>query len=200
MIQNNSIFTIPQAARFCSISRVTLWRWVKSGKIKAFTTPGGQYKIRQEDLHSFIRGNMKHLIDSNTVTNEKKILIVDDDPQIQNLLSEFLSSNNFQAEIAVDGLDAGIKIMQFKPDIIILDLFMPNVDGFELCNRIKKDLNNSHIKIIILTGYDTKENRDRVMKAGADAFLTKPVDMTTLLEHVESFSNINVEKTDFNPN
>jgi excisionase family DNA binding protein len=166
------------------ISRVTLWRWVKSGKLKAYPTPGGHYKIRRNDLETFIRGNMRHLRVSDAFP-KKKIMIVDDDPEMRKLLTKILSRDDYLTETASNGIDAGIKIMQFKPDLIILDLYMPQMDGFDICTRLKKESNHSHIKILILTGYDPEKNRDRIMKAGADAFLAKPVKNKVLLQHVE---------------
>ncbi|MBL7180336.1 MAG: response regulator, partial [Desulfobacterales bacterium] len=177
-------FTIPQAAKFCSISRVTLWRWVKSGKLKAFLTPGGQYKIRKDDLVSFIRGEMGHL-PGNEFSQETKILIVDDDPQVQKLFKKMLSRNGYSIEVASDGFEAGVKTVQFKPDLIILDLIMPGMDGFEVCRQIKQNANTSHIKIIACTGYDTKENKDRIMQAGADGYLVKPVEKSALFQKIK---------------
>lgn len=184
MTQNNNFFTIPQAAKFCSISRVTLWRWVKSGKLKAFLTPGGQYKIRKDDLVSFIRGEMGHL-PGNEFSQETKILIVDDDPQVQKLFKKMLSRNGYSIEVASDGFEAGVKTVQFKPDLIILDLIMPGMDGFEVCRQIKQNANTSHIKIIACTGYDTKENKDRIMQAGADGYLVKPVEKSALFQKIK---------------
>jgi excisionase family DNA binding protein len=184
MTQNNNFFTIPQAAERCSISRVTLWRWVKSGKLKAYATPGGHYKIRKNDLETFIRGNMRHLRVSDAFP-KKKIMIVDDDHEMRKLLTKILSKNGYLTETASNGIDAGIKIMQFKPDLIILDFNMPQMDSFDVCMRIKKESDHSQIKILILTAYDTVENRDRIMKAGADAFLAKPIKNKVLLQHVE---------------
>jgi excisionase family DNA binding protein len=195
MAPDNNFFTIPQAAKHCSISRVTLWRWVKSGKVKAFLTPGGQYRIREEDLESFIQGKMGYLSVADLTQEEKKILIVDDDPEIQKILASILSLNNYQTEVASDGLDAGIKIMRFKPDLIILDLYMPQMDGFEVCRRIKENLDHSHIKILILTGYDSRENRDQIIEAGADAYLSKPVKKDDLLHHIQQLFNNNGEQT-----
>ena len=88
-------------------------------------------------------------------------------------------------EVAADGFEAGIKVMQFKPDLIILDLFMPLMDGFQVCRKLKNDPTMSDIKVLILTGYDTKENRDRIKKSGADSLLSKPVKKKTLLWRVE---------------
>lgn len=183
MTQHNHFLTIPQAAKHCSISRVTLWRWVKSGKLKAFVSPGGHYKIRKKDLESFIHQRTGYLSTADR-QNKKKILIVDDEPDVQKMLAKILSASDYRAEIASDGLDAGIKIVQFKPDLIILDLFMPKMDGFEVCQRIKGDNDHSHIKILILTGFDTKENKDRTLSAGADGYLAKPIKKNDLLKHI----------------
>jgi excisionase family DNA binding protein len=184
MTPNNNFFTIPQAAKYCSVSRVTLWRWVKSEKLKAYLTPGGQYKIRKEDLEAFISGNMGHLPQAE-VLEEKKILIVDDDRVIQELLVEMLASEDYQIEVASDGFEAGIKILQFKPDLMILDLFMPGMDGFEVCKQIKGNSNTSQIKILAYTGYDTRENKDRIMRAGADGYMAKPMGRSILLKNIE---------------
>ena len=180
----NDLYTIPQAADICSVGRTTMWRWVKSGELKASPTPGGHHKIRKEDLKSFILGRMKHLSIAD-ISEEKKILIVDDEPKVQKYLNKMLSSNGYRIELASDGFEAGIKTVRFKPDLMILDLFMPGMDGFEVCKLIKKDSNTSHIKVLAYTGHDTKENRDKIMQAGADGYLVKPVGKSTLLQSLK---------------
>ena len=181
----NDFYTIPQAANICSVGRTTMWRWVKTGELKGFPTPGGQYKIRKEDLKYFIREQMKHL-PAAELFQAKKILIVDDDPKIQKLLNKMISTNGYQTEVASDGFEAGIKTIQFKPDLMILDLFMPGMDGFEVCKQIKANSNTSHIKVLAYTGYDTEENKERIMQAGADSYMAKPVSRKELLENVEN--------------
>jgi excisionase family DNA binding protein len=180
----NNLCTIPQAAKICSVCRTTMWRWVKSGKLEAFLTPGGQFKIREGDLKSFIQKRMKHLPVAE-FSQGKKILIVDDDPAIQKLLNKMLSFNGYRRETASDGFEAGTKIMQFKPDLIILDLFMPGMDGFEVCKQIKENSNTSHIKILVYTGFDSKENKEQIMRAGADGYMVKPVGKSVLLKNVK---------------
>ena len=180
----NDLFTIPQAAKICSVCRTTMWRWVKSGKLEAFLTPGGQFKIREKDLKSFIQKRMRHLPVAE-FSQGKKILIVDDDQGIRKLLNKMLSSGGYRRETASDGFEVGTKVMQFKPDLMILDLFMPGMDGFEVCKQIKENLNTSHIKILILTGFDSKENKERTMRAGADGFLGKPLGKSVLLKNVK---------------
>ena len=115
----------------------------------------------------------------------KKVLIVDDDPGIKKLLTKMLSRKHFEVETASDGFEAGIKVMEFKPGLIILDLIMPGMDGFEVCRRMKENSETSQIKILAITGYDTKENRNRIMEAGADGYLAKPLEKDPFIKQVE---------------
>jgi len=178
------ILTIPEAASFCAVDRGTMGRWVKSGGLKVSVTPGGHHRILKEDMESFLIDNgMYPLATKNYPRN--RILIVDDDPTIQKALSQTLFNYKYETETAGDGFEAGIKTVQFRPDLIILDLIMPEMDGFEVCRYLKNDPTTSDVKILILTGYDTEENREKIMDAGADDFLTKPVEVDILIQHIE---------------
>ncbi len=115
----------------------------------------------------------------------KKILIVDDDPMIRDLLTKILSAQKYETDVASSGFEAGAKVVKFEPDLIILDLIMPKMSGFEVCRQIKENPDTSHIKILALTGYDTEENREKIMKAGADDYMAKPVKGDVLFRHVE---------------
>ena len=182
------LFTVGQAAEYCSLSRGTVWRYIKSGDLKASQTPGGHFRILRKDLDAFIvEKGMYPLV--NNLSSGKKILIVDDDPQIRNVLTQMLSAHKYETEIASSGFAAGTKVATFKPDLIILDLLMPQMSGFEVCRQIKEDSQTSHIKILAITGYDTEENRDKIMKAGADDYMAKPLSKDALLERVAGLLN-----------
>lgn len=185
MAVNNGLFSIPCAAKYCAISRGTLWRYVKAGDLKAFLTPGGHHRILQKDLEAFMRKKGMCFPDHDD-HNKENILIVDDNLMIQKLFNEILSSGGYHVDIASDGFEAGAKTIQFKPDLIILDLFMPGMNGFDVCKQIKNNNGLSHIKILACTGYGTQENKDRIMESGADGFMIKPVDNNTLLNNVEN--------------
>ena len=190
---NDEIFSIPKAAKRCAISRWTLMKCVNSGELKVSRTPGGHYRILKEDLEDFIiKKKMYPLVHNNS--SNKRILIVDDDPQVRKLLAVMLSSKKYETETASSGFEAGAKVVKFKPDLILLDLFMPEMSGFEVCRQIKKDPETYHIKILALTGYDSKVNRERIMEAGADDYMAKPVMRDVLLRHVEDLLNPKKEK------
>ena len=183
MNENEHIFSIPEAAKHCSISRVTLWRWVRAGKLKTFMTPGGHHRIRKHDLELFMNENKMELV-SDGGLHEKCILLVDDDPKIKTLLKRFLASGNYRIEEASDGFEAGKKIIQINPDLVILDLYMPKMDGFDVCRQIKHDPDTAVIKVLILTAHEELNDKYRILRLGADSYLTKPIQKAVLLREI----------------
>ena len=181
---NQNLLSIPQAAKYCSLSRGTIWKYVKSGELKASLTPGRQYRILSKDLELFMREKGMYPFGKYQPA-QNKILIVDDDPQIKKLLTKMVSAHKYKTEVASDGFEAGVKVTEFKPGLIILDLFMPGMDGFEVCKRIKENPLSSQIKILAITGYDTKENKDRILEAGADGYTVKPFVEDVFLQLIE---------------
>lgn len=181
---SQEIFTVPQAAKYCAIGRVTLWKYVKSGELRASLTPGGHYRIKRKDLEAFARKKGMYPL-ANYKPPEKKILIVDDDAAIRNMIEEILSTHDYETETAAEGFEAGVKVSTFQPGLIILDLHMPGIDGFEVCRQIKQNPATAHIKILAITGFSSKENQDRIIGEGADRYLVKPVKNNILLRHVK---------------
>lgn len=178
---DKTIYTIPEAAKICMVARQTMWRWVISGNLTAHKSPGGVYRIRAKELKSFIKSKMTYLPLADKL-DQKKILIVDDDFAILKLLSKLLMQKGYVTATARDGYEAGRKVGEFKPDLIILDLYMPGMDGFEVCQRIKSNPKTAHIKIAIHTGNHTPKIQDRITKAGADEYLIKPIEKRVLFQ------------------
>ncbi len=181
-----NVLTSFQAAKICSVSFMSINRWIESGKLNSFRTPGGHRRIVQKDLVQFIK---KHDFPLSTLADlpPLKILIVDDEKESRDLIAEMLHSHsgNFNIQSADDGFDAGIKIAQFMPDVIILDLMMPKVDGFKVCTRIKSDNQTKHIQVIVLTGYGSDDNTKKAIKCGADRVLFKPLQFDVLIKEIE---------------
>jgi len=186
---NQEMLSVPQAAKYCAIARGTLWKCVKSGELKASLTPGGHYRILKKDLEAFARKKGMYPLASYHPPQKNKILIVDDDRDIREMLTRILRFHKYETETASDGFETGAKVVGFKPDLIILDLFMPGMDGFEVCKKLKEDPGSADIKILIYTADESDENRERIMALGADGYLVKPVDNNVFFRQVKNLLN-----------
>ena len=172
----SQILTPNQAAEMLMVSPATVRLWAAKGQLKALTTPGGHRRFRLSDIKQFAQVQGIELnIDAESLLS---ILIVDDDTQFSSYLAELIPSIDpgLKVEVANDGFVAGKLVHTFKPDMILMDLMMPTMDGFETCSSIKGDPETAHITIIAMTGFSSKENRERILELGADVCLTKPID------------------------
>lgn len=107
-------------------------------------------------------------------TGEKKILVVDDEPNVIKSLTFVLSKEGYDVSSAVNGEDAMAKIRQSKPNLMFLDVMMPKKNGYEVCQDVKSDSSLSDIHIIMLTAKGQEADREKGLNAGADEFMTKP--------------------------
>ncbi len=180
-------FTTIQAAKLCRATSMSIIRWIESGKIKAYTTPGGHRRIIKEDLIDFMKNNNIPILDKNIVP-KKRILIVDDDELIREEIANYLQLPSFNYDVATaeDGFKAGVMVSEFVPDIILLDLLMPGIDGLKVCEEIKRNPLKKNVKIFILTGYGSEENIRKAYECGADKVLIKPVGNEELVREIES--------------
>jgi excisionase family DNA binding protein len=172
-----------QVAALLKVSAVTVRHWSLAGKLKFVTTPGGHRRYTRNEIERFARENDIKL--EPTRTGEYRILIVDDNVDLAVSLSEALTmiaAHTVSTDVAHDGYSAGEKLHIFRPDVILLDLFMPGLNGFATCRRIKGDDSTKHIRIIAMTGTPTSENVEQILAYGADACLAKPFRIGELLE------------------
>jgi CheY-like chemotaxis protein len=122
---------------------------------------------------------------------KKRVLVVDDEPEVGDLVKDALSTRHpFDIKIAMDGFTAGRMMLDVLPDLVILDLMLPGVNGFDVCKQIRADEALRASKILAVTGYDTPENIKKIMDAGADAYLTKPFDTKNLLRSIGKLLDI----------
>ena len=115
-----------------------------------------------------------------------KVLVVDDEEHIVMILKDSLEFSGFQVVTAYDGLEALERVEKDKPELIVLDIGMPKLDGWEVCRRLKADPKTKHIPIIILTAYAQTSDQRKGTQLGADRFISKPCDLTYLVEEINT--------------
>ncbi len=158
------IFSALEVADICGVVNQTAINWIKNGFLKAFMTPGGQYRVYAEDLLAFLSSRGMRVPEGLVEGSEsgpdwKRVLIVDDDEDVNNLLTRFLSrqSPGITVQQAFDGFEAGKLISENRPGVIVLDINLPGIDGHKLCRRIKEDPSLGGPIIIAITGIDDEE-------------------------------------------
>lgn len=174
-----------EAAELLMVAPATLRIWADKGLIRAHTTAGGHRRFMKEDLARFQQAMLQ--ADSRTKQGaSRRILIVDDDASLTRYLCALLGSYpGVVTEVAHDGFTAGQRVHTFQPDTLLLDLMMPGLDGFQVCTQIKAAPQTRAIRIIAITGFPSPENLARILAAGAEACLDKPLDETLLLSKLE---------------
>jgi len=171
--------TPSEVATLLMISPITVRAWAQKGLLPSETTPGGHRRFLRESVEQFAKQ-----CKTASQHSDLRILIVDDDKQVAGLLVEWLTGLDepFIVNSATDGFEAGSKVHNFEPDIILLDLMMPKLDGFAVCRQIKANPDTRAIRIIAMTGHMSPENEQRIIEAGAEVCIPKPVDIKFLLE------------------
>jgi len=171
-----------QVAEMLMVSPITVRQWSQKGELESMQTPGGHRRYLYSHIQKFAEDRNILLRVANG--NKPKILIVDDDPQMSEFLVEVLSTryDDIEIETAVDGFDAGFKVKTFQPTIVLLDLMMPGIDGFDVCNKLKNDPLTRYVRIIIVSGYLSDENIHKALATGAETCIPKPVKPEKLFE------------------
>lgn len=184
-MENRKPYTTGEIAGFCHVTINAVKKWIASGKLDAFRTPGGHYRVNREDFMSFL-GRYKLDIKESIFPERKKILIIDDENSIVEYIKGALESmhQGYLIETAGDGYEALIKVGDFKPELLVLDIRMPKLDGFEVCRRIKGDAQTKDIKILAVTAYG-KDDIDRILQSGADNCQPKPIKLKDFQKNVQ---------------
>ena len=174
-------FTTSEVARYCAVTNDGVLKWIKSGKLRAFSTPGGHYRVAMDDFRAFLQ-KFDIPIDEAFFRGAQKtrtVLVVDDEADIREIVRRVLTEvePGLRIEEAVDGYDAGIKIGTLRPDLIVMDVRMPRVDGLSLCRSIRQNPETKGIRILAITAFPEQDIIRRMYDAGADLCLIKPLQL-----------------------
>lgn len=179
-----TVFTTGEAAKICKVSQQTIIRCFDSGQLRGFRVPGSRFRrIPREALYRFMKENS---IPTDALeSGRRRVLIVDDDQAVVDLISDVLANDSrFETRVVNNGFGAGMMAKEYHPDLIILDVMLPDINGQEVCELIRQDPTMADTKIICISGMIEEEKIADLKKSGADDFLNKPLDIDELVRRV----------------
>jgi excisionase family DNA binding protein len=184
-LSGKQVLTTGEAAELCNVSQQTIIRCFDNGRLTGFRVPGSRFRrIPRTELIRFMKANEipVDLLDGDLT----RILVVDDDPSIVRIIGEMLErEERFEVRTASTGYDAGMLTREFRPNIILLDYMLPDVNGNVVCERIKADPDLADTRVVIISGVVRQEEIDQLMASGADAFIPKPFQVEALIECID---------------
>ena len=179
------VYSTGEAAKICRVSQQTIIRCFDAGKLEGFYVPGSRFRrIPRETLIRFMKENSIPL--TNLDSDKKKVLVVDDEVEIVGLLVDVLERDGrFEVKTATCGYDAGLLTQQFRPDVIVLDYMLPDINANVVCKTIHSNPSLEDTKIILISGQIEEEDGPaEAEQLGADAFLHKPFSLENLVTKI----------------
>ena len=176
-----TVFTTGEAAKICKVSQQTIIRCFDNGQLKGFRVPGSKFRrIPREQLFMFMRDN--GIPTDALETGKRKVLVVDDDPDLVELIVSVLEDDGrFEIRVANNGFEAGMMVKEYRPDLIVLDVMLPDINGREVCVRVRNDGTLENVRIICISGTVERDKIRELKEAGADDFLQKPFETSVLI-------------------
>ena len=179
-----TVFTTGEAAKICKVSQQTIIRCFDNGQLKGFRVPGSRFRrIPREALYKFMKDN--GIPTDALESGKRKVLLVDDDVDIVEMINRALEEDGrFEVKIAANGFDAGMMVKEYRPDLIVLDVMLPDINGKEVCHRVRADQNLEEVRIICISGMIEEDKIQELRLSGADDFLHKPFDIEELIDRM----------------
>ena len=179
-----TVFTTGEAAKICKVSQQTIIRCFDNGQLKGFRVPGSKFRrIPREALYKFMKDN--GIPTDALESGKRKVLLVDDDVEIVEMIGKVLEEDGrFEVRIASNGFDAGMMVKEYRPDLIILDVMLPDINGKEVCHRVRADSTMEDVRIICISGMIEDDKIQELKLSGADDFLHKPFDIEELIDRM----------------
>lgn len=179
------VFTTGEAARICMVSQQTIINCFDSGRLAGYRIPGSRFrKIPRQNLIEFMRRN--NIPFNGPEFGKWRVLIVDDDPDIIEQLAGILEKGRFETRTASGSYEAGMMTERFRPDLILLEYMLPDVNCVAVCQAIKTRPEFTNTKIIIISGVRNEDGIERLLKAGAECFIRKPFTDCEIMDSIEA--------------
>ena len=179
-----TVFTTGEAAKICKVSQQTIIRCFDNGQLKGFRVPGSRFRrIPREALYKFMKDN--GIPTDALESGKRKVLLVDDDAELVELMTKVLEEDGrFEVRIASNGFDAGMMVKEYRPDLIVLDVMLPDMDGFDVIRRLRGG--GARIPVVFLTARDSTEDKIRGLTLGGDDYVTKPFSLEEVIARIRA--------------
>jgi excisionase family DNA binding protein len=179
-----TVFTTGEAAKICKVSQQTIIRCFDNGQLKGFRVPGSKFRrIPREALYKFMKDN--DIPTDALESGKRKALVVDDEIELVELMTKVLEEDGrFEVRVANNGFDAGMMVKEYRPDIIVLDVMLPDINGKEVCQRVRADPTLEDVRVLCMSGMVEDDKIQELRLAGADDFIAKPFEMDRLIDRM----------------
>ena len=179
-----TVFTTGEAAKICKVSQQTIIRCFDNGQLKGFRVPGSRFRrIPREMLYKFMKDN--GIPTDALESGKRKVLLVDDDVELVELMTKVLEEDGrFEVRVATTGFDAGMMVKEYRPDLIVLDVMLPDINGKEVCQRVRADNTLEDVRILCISGMIEDDKIQDLKLSGADDFLHKPFEIEELIDRM----------------
>jgi excisionase family DNA binding protein len=179
-----TVFTTGEAAKICKVSQQTIIRCFDNGQLKGFRVPGSRFRrIPREMLYKFMKDN--GIPTDALESGKRKVLLVDDDTELVELMTKVLEEDGrFEVRVATTGFDAGMMVKEYRPDLIVLDVMLPDINGKEVCQRVRADNTLEEVRILCISGMIEEDKIADLKLSGADDFLHKPFEIEALIDRM----------------
>jgi excisionase family DNA binding protein len=179
-----TVFTTGEAAKICKVSQQTIIRCFDSGQLKGFRVPGSRFRrIPRDMLFKFMKEN--GIPTDALESGKRKVLLVDDDEELVELITDMLKNDGrFEVRVAGNGFAAGMIVKEYRPDLVVLDVMLPDINGRDVCQLIRSDPTLEGVRIICISGMVEEDKIEELKMSGADEFLHKPFDVDDLVERM----------------
>jgi excisionase family DNA binding protein len=173
--------TLGQAAKYLGVAQSTIRKWSDQGRVPAFYTPGGHRRYRRPDLDSFLNRSGP----AGSVQQGPLVLIVDDDERVREYVRVNLEMEGYSVREAGNAEEGLAVLEEVSPDLILLDVMMPEVDGWEMLRRVQERHGVGAIPVVMFSGKVDENVADEATARGAQGFLGKPFDPQQLIDHAK---------------
>ena len=193
MSEGKKYLSTGDIAGYCEVNVTTVKRWIREGHLPGFQTPMGHFRVTKQDFIQFLHDNNMPIDEALVEKEDKRVLIIDDDPGMIKTILMTLEGMDIEMSVdsATDGYEGLMKIGQSVPDLLIIDLNMPKINGYEVIKQVKESKAFSSAEIMVVSSVLSEEAESRLEALGVSTLLKKPFKLGDLKDEVTKIFGLN---------